>query len=176
MQKTILIVDFEQESSEELQQILRGEDFLVVTAADGHQALTVFEATKPDLVLTEALLPKLNGFELCKKITAGELRDVRPVIMYSAIYKGEKYQKEAVSGCGAFEFLDKPIPRWQLLKSVRSAFQDRPKPDQVTQPPPGAAPGSPSLAGQTQTPRDAGDLLGVDSLFDAPAAAPEPHI
>ena len=45
-----------------------------MTAVDGQQALSVFETAKPDLVLTEALLPKLNGFELCKKITKGELR------------------------------------------------------------------------------------------------------
>jgi hypothetical protein len=47
-------------------------------------------------VLTAALLPKLNGFELCKKITSGQLGDVRPVVMYSAIYKAEKYRKEAI--------------------------------------------------------------------------------
>ena len=123
MQKTILIVDFEPESSEELQQILKSEGFLVLTAADGHQALDMFEAARPDLVLTEALLPKLNGFELCKKIMNAAPREIRPVIMYSAIYKGEKYQKEAVSGCGALEFLDKPIPKWQLLKAVRSALK-----------------------------------------------------
>lgn len=124
MQKTILIADFEQEPSEALRQILLSEGFLVLTASDGQQALAVFEAAKPDLVLTEALLPKLNGFELCKKIARGEALDVRPVIMYSAIYKGEKYQREAIDGCGAFEFLDKPIPKWQLLKSVRTAFSE----------------------------------------------------
>ena len=168
MQKTILIVDFEQESCEELQQALTGENYLVLTAADGDQALAVFQAVKPDLVLTEALLPKLNGFELCKKITAGELHDVRPVIMYSAIYKGEKYQKEAVSACGALEFLDKPIPKWQLLKAVRSAFEAARHPHQ-------AGVDLQGLPGPPPPTHDAGDLLGVDSLFDGPAAAASEH-
>ena len=174
MQKTILIVDFEQESSEELQQILKSEDFLVLTAADGHQAMAVFEAAKPDLVLTEALLPKLNGFELCKKITNGELNKIRPVIMYSAIYKGEKYQKEAVSGCGALEFLDKPIPKWQLLTAVRSAFQDRPpvKIGVAANLPSESVVGSSGLPGPMVSAHDAGDPLEVDSLFEGPPPTP----
>jgi len=179
MQKTILIVDFEQESSEELQQILQSEEFLVLTAVDGQQALSVFETAKPDLVLTEALLPKLNGFELCKKITNGELQNVRPVIMYSAIYKGEKYQKEAVSGCGAAEFLDKPIPKWQLLKAVRSALGE-PALKKVAPENPSnevvAVPSTETLA--VKPAHDSGDPLEIDALFDEPASTPvsEPAI
>jgi DNA-binding response OmpR family regulator len=172
MQKTILIVDFEQESSEELQQILQSEEFLVLTAVDGQQALSVFETAKPDLVLTEALLPKLNGFELCRKITNGELRNVRPVIMYSAIYKGEKYQKEAVSGCGAAEFLDKPIPKWQLLKAVRSALSEpAPKKVATENPPPKEVVVVPSTETLAVKPaHDSGDPLEIDALFDEPAS------
>jgi CheY-like chemotaxis protein len=176
MQKTILIVDFEQESLEELQQVLQSEKFLVLTAVDGQQALSVFEAAKPDLVLTEALLPKLNGFELCKKITKGELRDVRPVIMYSAIYKGEKYQNEAVSGCGAAEFLDKPIPKWLLLKAVRSALSE-PMPkkaavdDLAKEVEVVPLPGIDSV----KPVHDSGDPLEIDTLFDVPASTPVPE-
>jgi len=182
MRKTILIVDFEQESTEELQHILTTEDFQVLTAADGHQALAVFEAEKPDLVLTEALLPKLNGFELCKKITNGELREVRPVIMYSAIYKGEKYQKEAISGCGALEFLDKPIPKWRLLKAVRTAFSDAPnvRVDDARNVSSAAgikasgAPGPVSLGHDVGNPLE---VLEVDSLFDtAPSEEVAPRL
>jgi len=176
MQKTILIVDFEQESLEELQQVLQSEKFLVLTAVDGQEALSVFAAAKPDLVLTEALLPKLNGFELCKKITKGELRDVRPVIMYSAIYKGEKYQNEAVSGCGAAEFLDKPIPKWLLLKAVRSALSE-PMPkkaavdDLAKEVEVVPLPGIDSV----KPVHDWGDPLEIDTLFDVPASTPVPE-
>ena len=176
MQKTILIVDFEQESLEELQQVLRSEEFLVVTAVDGQQALSVFEAAKPDLVLTEALLPKLNGFELCKKITKGELRDVRPVIMYSAIYKGEKYQKEAVSGCGAAEFLDKPIPKWQLIKTVRSALTEPTPKNVAVENPLKEVAVVPSTEPDIVKPaHDWGDPLEIDALFDVPESPPVPE-
>ena len=173
MQKTILIVDFEQESCEELQQILQSEAFQVLTAVDGQQALSVFEASMPDLVLTEALLPKLNGFELCKKITNGELQHVRPVIMYSAIYKGEKYQKEAVTGCGAAEFLDKPIPKWLLLKAVRAALSEPPSKKAATENLPKEAGVILSAGTVAEKPaQDSGDPLEVDALFDLPAATP----
>ena len=126
MAKKILIVDYERNSIEYIQDILKEEDFSLLTASDGQQALHTFENNIPDLVLTAALLPKLNGFELCKKITSGQLGEVRPVVMYSAIYKAEKYRKEAIFGCGAIDFLEKPIPKWQLMKVIKTAFSEIP--------------------------------------------------
>ena len=46
--------------------------------------------------------------------------------MYSAIYKAEKYRKEAIFGCGAIDFLEKPIPKWQLMKVIKTAFSEIP--------------------------------------------------
>lgn len=126
MSKKILVVDYERNSIEYIQDILRGENFSLLTASDGQQALHTYENNVPDLVLTAALLPKLNGFELCKKITSGQLGEVRPVVMYSAIYKAEKYRKEAIFGCGAIDFLEKPIPKWQLMKVIKTAFSEIP--------------------------------------------------
>jgi DNA-binding response OmpR family regulator len=124
MNKTILVVDYEQKSLDEIQQFLKGEHFTLLTAYDGSQALEIFETKSPDLVLTSALLPKLNGFELCKKITSGEHGEIRPVIMFSGIYKAEKYRKEAIIGCGAVDFLEKPLAKWQMLKVIKSLFSE----------------------------------------------------
>lgn len=124
MAKKILIVDYERNSIEYIQDILKEEDFSLLIASDGQQALHTFEDNVPDLVLTAALLPKLNGFELCRKITSGQLGEVRPVVMYSAIYKAEKYRKEAIFGCGAIDFLEKPIPKWQLMKVIKTALSE----------------------------------------------------
>ena len=126
MPKTILVVDYEQRSIEEIRELLKDEGFSLLTASDGNQAMEVFAARVPDLVLTAALLPKINGFDLCKKITSGQMREVRPVIMFSAIYKAEKYRKEATIGCGAIEFLEKPLAKWQLIKVIKTAFSEIP--------------------------------------------------
>lgn len=178
MKKTILIVDFEQKAIEEMQQILQDEDFHLLTASDGSQALEMFESRNPDLVLTTALLPKLNGFELCKKITSGERGEVRPVVIYSEIYKAEKYRKEAVIGCGAMEFLDKPIPKWQLLKVIRSAFSEIPLGKIIeASPVPATVANSDTFVLALDEPESAGaslteDLLGVDTLFEDSEPAP----
>lgn len=126
MNKTILVVDYEQKSLDEIQELFKDEQFDLLMAFDGSQALEIFEKKTPDLVMTSALLPKLNGFELCKKIASGQHGEVRPVIMFSGIYKAEKYRKEAIVGCGAVDFLEKPLAKWQLLKVVKGLFSEIP--------------------------------------------------
>src|SRR5215510_12078946 len=126
MNKTILVVDYEQKSLDEIRGLFMDEQFDLLTASDGTQALEIFEKRTPDLVMTAALLPKLNGFELCKKIVSGQHGEVRPVIMFSGIYKAEKYRKEAIVGCGAVDFLEKPLAKWQLMKVVKGLFNEIP--------------------------------------------------
>jgi hypothetical protein len=97
--------------------------------------------------------------------------------MYSAIYKAEKYRKEATLGCGALEFLEKPIPKWQLLKVVKAAFSQIPAGKQD-----GAMPSaaglpvseSPVLAlGEPEgNPTAAEDPLEVDTLFETLEPSP----
>lgn len=177
--KTILIVDFEQASIEEMRQFLHAEDFRLLTAADGSEAVSLFESAPPDLVLATALLPKLNGFELCKKITSGELGQSRPVIMYSEIYKAEKYRKEAMIRCGAAEFLDKPFPKWQLMKAIRSALSETPAQKANGTPPSVSGPaGLDSSVLAREEPESKSvpaveDLLEVDALFEDPQRIPE---
>jgi CheY-like chemotaxis protein len=181
MKKTILIVDFEQESCEKMRELLESEGFRLLVASDGSEALRLFESQVPDLVLTAALLPKLNGFELCKRITSGELGQTRPVIMYSAIYRAEKYRKVALAGCGALEFLDQPVPKWQLMKVIRSSFSEIPV--GVGHGTGMNAPGSPgadrlllTLDESSQIQAATEDPLGVEMLFEAakPALASVP--
>src|SRR6185436_13593143 len=97
-------------------------------------------------------------------------------IMYSAIYKGEKYQKEAVSGCRAAEFLDKPIPKWQLIKAVRSALTEPTPKNVAVENPLKEVAVVPSTKTDTVKPaHDWGDPLEIDALFDVPASPPVPE-
>jgi two-component system, OmpR family, alkaline phosphatase synthesis response regulator PhoP len=172
MNKTILLVDYEQKSLNEIQELLKNEQFDLLMAFDGSQALEIFEKKSPDLVITSALLPKLNGFELCKKIVSGQHGEVRPVIMFSGIYKAEKYRKEAIVGCGAVDFLEKPLAKWQLLKVVNGLFSEIPAGPgggplelDVTQAPPATR--SSTLGSQTSSLALSDDLLEVESLLDS---------
>jgi DNA-binding response OmpR family regulator len=120
-------------SLEDIQGFFQHEKITLLTASDGIRALEIFQAENPDLVLTAALLPKLNGFDLCKKITGGEVGEVRPVIMFSEIYRAEKYRKEAIIGCGAVDFLEKPLVKAQLLKAIEHLFSEIPSGKAVRQ-------------------------------------------
>jgi CheY-like chemotaxis protein len=171
MNKTILVVDYEQKSLNEIQELFKDEQFDLLMAFDGSQALEIFEKKNPDLVMTSALLPKLNGFELCKKIASGQHGEVRPVIMFSGIYKAEKYRKEAIVGCGAVDFLEKPLTKRQLLKVVNGLFSEIPGGPgggplelEAPQTPPVGVSLKPGFQAPSSALSD--DLLGVESLLD----------
>ena len=104
----ILVVDDSSVSRELMTHLLTlNPDFEVIdTAANGVEALEIIEKTPPDLVITDIVMPKMNGFELTKKIM--ELHPM-PIIVVSGVYSREEIQKsfEAIDA-GALAILEKP--------------------------------------------------------------------
>lgn len=131
MSKKILVVDYEEKSLDEVRGLFQGGDFSLLFARNGQQAADIFRAEIPDLILTSALLPKVNGFELSKMISSGQLGIIRPVIIYSNIYKAEKYRREATVVSGASEFLEKPFNKEQLVSLVGKLVHE---PSRMTEP------------------------------------------
>ena len=78
----ILVVEDEYDIRELLQNYLENEGYQVVTASDGEQALEVFRSSHVDLILLDILLPRLNGYEVCRAIR--EESDI-PIIMLTAL-------------------------------------------------------------------------------------------
>lgn len=116
-EKKILIVDYDPASLEELFRILKNIKVQVIKASDGAQAYDLFKEEKPDLVILEAILPKLHGFDLTRKIVQ-ESHGAVPVIILTGLYKGPQYKHEAVTNLGAAEYLEKPINPDVLLEIV----------------------------------------------------------
>jgi len=116
--KKILVVDFDQEFLRFLSQFLRNEGFSVSTAADGSAGLEQCKAENPDLIITEAMLPKLHGFELCSRITQSATQKV-PVIIVTGVYKDTVYKTEALRTFGASAYFEKPLDPADLLVSIR---------------------------------------------------------
>ena len=79
----------------------------VIAARDGEEALRRFLEEKPDLVITDCLIPKLNGFKLVENIRDLEGEERTPVVMTSAIYMKENYRRVAMEA-GADLYLAKP--------------------------------------------------------------------
>ena len=107
MKKLVLIVDFAVESTDALREFLEKDGFQVLTANDGAAGLKRFMTVQPDLVIMEAMLPKMNGVELCSRIT-GDPWNV-PVIILSGDYKDAAFKTEALRTFGAAAYMDKPF-------------------------------------------------------------------
>ena len=116
--KKILVVDFDQEFLKFLSQFLRNQGFTVITAADGFAGLEMHKCEAPDLVITEAMLPKLHGFELCSRISHSASRKT-PVIIVTGVYRDTVYKTEALHTFGAAAYFEKPLDPEELMVSLR---------------------------------------------------------
>ena len=112
-----LVVDFDSGSIENVSSFLKELGMEVLTAKDGLSGLEVYRTRQPQIVLLEAMLPKMSGFELCKQIQI-ESRGKVPVIMITGIYKDVRHKIEATQTYGAAAFLTKPWKREDLEKTV----------------------------------------------------------
>ena len=114
----ILVVDDEQSYRDALSVALQREGFLVVTAADGVEAIDRFDATKPALVLLDVMLPRMSGVDVCREIRT---RSRVPIIMVTA----RNSEIDAVVGLevGADDYVSKPFRLRELIARVRAALR-----------------------------------------------------
>ena len=113
----VLVVDDEREIILLLEQILKEEGFQVLTARDGQMGYDVFISERPPLVISDAMLPKLHGFELCRRIK-NESGESTMVMILTAVYKKYKYKGKIESEYGVDEYLDKPFQITEFLDTL----------------------------------------------------------
>ena len=113
--KTILIIEDEKELAEILGDYLGIEGFQVFISFDGEEGLKLFKAKKPELVLLDIMLPKLNGMEVCKQIR--QMSNI-PIIMVSA--KSGEMDKVISLGIGADDYVTKPFSPLELVARVKA--------------------------------------------------------
>jgi len=111
----VLVVDDEREIVLLLEQILTGEGFQVITAMDGQEGLAVYMRERPPLVVTDAMMPKLHGFELCRRIKE-ESDNTAKVMILTAVYKKYKYKGKVQEEYNVDEYLDKPFQITEFLQ------------------------------------------------------------
>lgn len=135
--KKILIVDYDAAGLASLAAMVEPGKFQVVKASDGQSAYEKFVEEKPDLVILEAILPKIHGFDLTKRISE-ETHGRVPVIIVTGLYRGPQYRMEALSTFGAADYFEKPVDGEKLLRSVLTLLnadeeieEDLPDPEQV---------------------------------------------
>ena len=116
---TVLIVDDNAQNLELLEIYMEDlPDVRVITAVNGIQAMTRVADDSPDLVLLDIMMPKMSGFEVCKRIKSDpKTRDII-VVMVTAL--SETGDIERAAECGTDDYISKPIDRKVLVDLVRS--------------------------------------------------------
>jgi two-component system, OmpR family, alkaline phosphatase synthesis response regulator PhoP len=118
MNKKILIVDDEPNIVISLEFLMRREGFEILVARDGQEALRSIRAHRPDLVLLDVMMPRINGFEVCRQVRADPALSGTRIVMLSA--KGRPAQIAEGLALGADGYITKPFSTRNLVTQVKS--------------------------------------------------------
>ena len=114
----VLVVDDEPQITRVLRTVLTSQGYQVQTAPEGQSALSSFTEWRPELVITDLMMPRMDGVELCRRIRA--MSSV-PIIVLSV--KGEELTKVEALDSGADDYVTKPFGIDELLARVRAALR-----------------------------------------------------
>jgi PAS domain S-box-containing protein len=121
--KLILFAEDSMTQAEKLKMELEENGYIPVHAKDGIEALKLAKSRKPDLILSDIIMPGLDGYELCRSIKKdNELKDV-PVILLTALADVEDILKGLE--CGADNYIMKPYGTGQLISRLNTALQNK---------------------------------------------------
>jgi DNA-binding response OmpR family regulator len=119
----VLIADDNPQGVELLEAYLSGCDYEIRTAADGEETLQQVADWHPDLILLDIMMPKISGFEVCKRLRARpETRDIA-VLMITALDQHSDIERAVEAGTD--DFVPKPINKSELLLRVRALLRSR---------------------------------------------------
>jgi DNA-binding response OmpR family regulator len=122
VEKTILIIDDDREIASMLHGVLQNNGYRVFLAPNGAEGQRQISALKPDLVITDMMMPRLGGFPVLEFLKT--LDTPPPVIMITANEGGR--HKAYAEMLGVADYLRKPFPMEVLLESVRRIFATKP--------------------------------------------------
>lgn len=125
----ILVVDDVEKNTRLLADLLGARGYRTSTASSGAQALAQIDATPPDLVLLDVMMPGMSGYEVCQTLRADPRHGLLPVVLVTALDPAI----ERIKGldAGADDFLNKPINQAELLARVRSLLRVKTLQDQL---------------------------------------------
>ncbi len=116
MAKRVLVIEDEPNISEALRFILTRNGWLVEVNADGHAALDKLAVDPPDLLILDLMLPDIHGFEILRRLRAGDSTSDLPVLMLTA--KGQSADRAQAERLGVTRFMTKPFANAEVLAAV----------------------------------------------------------
>ena len=117
----VLVVDDNQQNRELLQAYLEDVDCRAVPAVDGSEALEIVAKDPPDLILLDVMMPRMSGFEVCRRIKNDPKTSEIPVIMVTALNEFGDIERGIDSGTD--DFLSKPVNKLELLTRVKTMLK-----------------------------------------------------
>ena len=117
----ILVVDDDQQNLELVQAYLEDIECETVAAHDGIEALEMVAKDKPDLILLDVMMPKMSGFEVCRRLKLDPATANIPVIMVTALNEFGDIERGIDSGTD--DFVSKPINKLELLTRIRTMLK-----------------------------------------------------
>src|ERR1051325_10944351 len=116
MSKTILVVDDSPTEMKLMMAPLNGKGYRIISATDGEEALEKALAERPDLMLLDVVLPKKNGFQVCRQLrTSPDTKDIKIILVTSKSQDTDRFWGLKQ---GADEYLTKPFQDDELLATV----------------------------------------------------------
>jgi two-component system alkaline phosphatase synthesis response regulator PhoP len=119
----ILIADDNLQNVELLEAYLSDFDCEIQTAADGEETLRMVEEFAPDLLLLDVMMPRLSGFEVCKKLRSNPKTKDLLILMVTALNEASDFERGVQAGTD--DFLTKPVNKIELLCRIRSILRVR---------------------------------------------------
>jgi CheY-like chemotaxis protein len=117
----VLVVDDDQQNLELVQAYLEDVECETVAARDGIEALEMVARKKPDLILLDVMMPKMSGFEVCRRLKHDPETSNIPVIMVTALNEFGDIERGIDSGTD--DFVSKPINKLELLTRIRTMLK-----------------------------------------------------
>ncbi len=119
----ILIADDNNTNVELLEAYLDGIDCEIAVAVDGTDTLAKVAEFQPDLILLDIMMPKLSGFEVCKKLKRDPNTRQIMILMVTALNETGDIERAVAAGCD--DFLSKPVNKFELVKRVENMLKLR---------------------------------------------------
>ncbi|HOY68899.1 MAG TPA: response regulator [Candidatus Ozemobacteraceae bacterium] len=119
--RTILVADDEPHILRVVKDKLANAGFTVVTATNGEEALEAARREKPVLILLDVMMPKMNGFDVCRSLRAENGFAGVPILLLTA--RGQEVDRQMGLEAGASEYITKPFSPRELLATVQSHLE-----------------------------------------------------
>ena len=115
--KTVLLADDSNTILMMEKMLLANQPYDLVVARDGQEAFDKALAARPDLIILDVIMPKLNGFEVCQKLRQHEDTKATPILLVTTRGEAENMEKGYEAGCN--DYITKPINNVEFVSKVR---------------------------------------------------------